>query len=137
MNEAKKKLVQGWINKAQRVLDSASVLAANAPPLLDTAVHHCQQAAEKAVKGFLVFRDRQFEKVHDVEVLIEAAATYEATFSAWADVGRRLTPYARIFRYPGNVAEPTREQFDQAMSDAQGICDFVLSLLPQEVLDRQ
>jgi len=133
MNEAKRQLVRSWLTKAQRDLASARVLAASRPPLLDTAVYHGQQAAEKAVKGFLVFCDQEFERVHDVEVLIRAAVPHAAEFSAWVDVGRRLTPYARIFRHPGYVTEPTREQFDEAMSAAERLYSFVLSLLPEEV----
>ena len=133
MNEAKRQLVQNWLTKAQHDLASARVLAASSPPLLDTAIYHCQQAAEKSVKGFLVFHDREFERVHDVEVLIQSAVPYEAGFSAWIDVGRLLTPYARIFRYPGNIAEPNREQFTQAMSDAGGLYNFAISLLPEDV----
>jgi len=109
------------------------VLAASSPPLLDTAIYHCQQTAEKAVKGFLVFCDQEFERIHDVEVLVQAAVPYEASFSVWVDVGRLLTPYARIFRYPGNITAPSREQFNEAMSAAEGLYNFVLSLLPEEV----
>ncbi|PKO22286.1 MAG: hypothetical protein CVU38_10255 [Chloroflexi bacterium HGW-Chloroflexi-1] len=69
MNEAQRQLVQSWLTKAQRDLASARVLAAHDKPLLDTAVYHCQQAAEKAVKGFLVFHDCEFEKIHDIETL--------------------------------------------------------------------
>lgn len=133
MNEAKRQLIQSWLIKAQHDLASAHVLAANDSPLLDTAIYHCQQAAEKAVKGFLVFCDQEFERVHDVEALIKAAMPYQARFSAWADVGRLLTPYARMFRYPGIVVEPSREQFCQALSSAEGIYTFVLTLLPEEV----
>lgn len=133
MNEAKRQLVQSWLTKAQRDLASARVLAASSPPLLDTAIYHCQQAAEKAIKGFLVFCDREFERVHDVEVLIQAAVPHTVEFSAWVDVGRRLTPYARVYRYPGYVTQPSREQFDEAMSAAEGLYTFVLSLLPAEV----
>ncbi len=134
MNEAKKQLVQSWLTKAHHDLDSARVLAENNPPLLDTAIYHCQQAAEKAVKGFLVFHGQEFERVHDIEVLIQAALPYEAGFSNWVNVGRLLTPYARIFRYPGSVtSEPSIEQFKQAMSDAKGFYNFVVFLLAEDV----
>ena len=132
MNEAKRQLVQSWLTKAQHDLASARVLAASTEPLLDTAIYHCQQAAEKAVKGFLAFCDQEFERIHDVEVLIRAAAAHEAGFSGWVEVGRHLTPFARIYRYPGTFTEPSREQFNQAMFSAEGFYNFVLSLLPEE-----
>ena len=91
-------------------------------------------ACEKAVKGFLVFCDQEFECVHDVEVLISAAVPYEAGFLAGIEVSRLLTPYARIFRYPGSsIVGPSREQFNQALSSAEGLYNFVLSLLHKEV----
>ena len=133
MTDAKAQLVQSWLTKAQHDLASARVLAASDPPLLDTAIYHCQQAAEKAVKGYLVFCDQEFERVHDMEVLIRSAMSYATEFTDWIDVGIQLTPYARIYRYPGYATEPSREQFDQAMSAAEGLYSFVLSLLPQEM----
>jgi HEPN domain len=38
-------------------------------PYLDTAVYHCQQAAEKALKAFLTARDIAFEKTHNLVAL--------------------------------------------------------------------
>lgn len=121
MTAAKQQLVQSWFNKAQRDLASARILAANNPPLLDTALYHCQQAAEKAVKGFLVYCDQEFERIHDLEVLLRSAIVHASGFAAWLEAGRLLTPYATLYRYPGHVAEPSREQFDQAVAAAEGI----------------
>jgi HEPN domain-containing protein len=132
MTDAKVQLVQSWLTKAQD-LASARVLASSDPPLLDTAIYHCQQAAEKAVKGYLVFCDQEFERVHDIEVLIRSAMSCAQEFVNWIDVGIELTPYARIYRYPGYATEPSREQFDQAESAANGLYKFVLSLLPPEM----
>ena len=134
MTDAKAELVRSWLTKARNDLASARVLAASKPPLLDTAIYHCQQGAEKAVKGYLVFCDQEFERVHDIEVLIRSAASHAAEFTDWIDVGIQLTPYARIYRYPGYATEPTVEQFNQALSAAEGLYRFVLALLPGEAL---
>lgn len=127
MDEAKRALVQSWMIKAQHDL------AADPELYLDTAIYHCQQAAEKAIKGFFVFHDQRFEKTHDIRLLIILATSLEERLSSWLDAGERLTPYAHIFRYPGEVIEPNREEFDQALQAADGFYRFVLSLLPQEV----
>jgi HEPN domain-containing protein len=97
---------------------------------LDTAIYHCQQTAEKSVKGFLVHCDHEFERVHDVEALIRAALPYEAGFMAYLDIGRMLTPYSRIYRYPGTATQPDDDQFDRAYEAASSLFDFVLLLLP-------
>jgi hypothetical protein len=44
-----------------------------------------------------------------------------------------LTLYAAAFRYPGDALDPTREQFDEALSAADSVWQFVLSVLPAEV----
>ncbi len=133
MTDAKAQLVHSWLLKAKHDLASAHVLAASSPPLLDTAIYHCQQAAEKAVKGYLVFCEQEAERVHDIEVLIRSAMSCDQRFTAWVDVGIELTPYARLYRYPGPAAEPTQKQFDRAISAAEGLYKFVLSMLPPEM----
>lgn len=133
MIEAKRQLVQIWLTKAQHDLASADVLSQSRLPLLDTAIYHCQQAAEKCVKAFLIYCDHEVERVHDVEALIRSALPYEPEFASYADDGRVLTPYAMVFRYPGFIVEPSEDQFDQAYASAVEIYRFVLSRLPAEV----
>jgi HEPN domain-containing protein len=132
MKEAKRQLVQSWLTKAQHDLAAADVLSQSVMPLLDTAIYHCQQAAEKSLKGYLVYCDQELERVHDVEALIRAALPYEAMFSVHSEAGRLLTPYSRIFRYPGYAIEPSEDQFAQAYASATAIYHFVLSLLPAD-----
>jgi HEPN domain-containing protein len=133
MIEAKTKLVRSWLLKAKHDLASAKVLATSNPPLLDTALYHCQQAAEKALKGYLVFCDQEFERVHDLEILIHLSIPYQSKMNEWIDAGIQLTPYARIYRYPGYTIEPSKKEFDKAISVAEGLYDFILSLLPGEM----
>jgi len=133
MTDAKAQLVRSWLIKAKHDLASARVLAASTPPLLDTGIYHCQQAAEKAVKGYLAFCNQEVERVHDIEILIRSAVSCVPEFQEWVDVGIELTPYARLYRYPGPATEPTQEQFDRALSAAERLHSFVLSLPPEEM----
>ncbi|MEK7329019.1 MAG: HEPN domain-containing protein, partial [Chloroflexota bacterium] len=80
MEEAKQQLVQNWLIKAQHDLATARKLSDGPDPYLDTAIYHCQQAAEKAVKGFLVFRDQRFEKVHHECKSIPKAYSFRDAF---------------------------------------------------------
>lgn len=133
MLEAKRQLVQSWLTKAQHDLATARKLAADPDPYYDTALYHCQQAAEKAVKGYLVFQDKEFEKTHDIRETVRLAIGYEPRFAEWMKIAKALTPYAYKFRYPdaANLA-PTREEYEEALVDATNLYDFVLSLLPPE-----
>lgn len=50
---ARQELARNWLIKAQHDLAAARKLCADPDPYLDVAIYHCQQAAEKTVKGFL------------------------------------------------------------------------------------
>ena len=114
MDEATQELVRDWLTRAGHDLRSSRVLAAQEEPLLDTAIYHCQQAAEKSVKAWLQANDAPFPKTHDIEDLVERAAGINADFGKLAQAAAVLTPYASAFRYPGGFDEPmpTREEFD-------------------------
>jgi HEPN domain-containing protein len=108
---AKEELTRSWLLKAKRDLLSAEELAGAETPLLDTAAYHCQQSAEKAIKGFLLFYDVRFEKTHDIEVLISQASEIDSSFFACIEAARILTPLAVEFRYPGDYVEPEADEY--------------------------
>jgi HEPN domain-containing protein len=131
--DAKQSLVRKWLNKARRDLLSAKRLARGSDPYLDTAIYHCQQRTEKAVKGWLVYSDQSFEKTHDLRLLVTLASEIEPKFREWFDVAEQVTPYATAYRYPGETLEPTEDEYRQALKSASGFYDFVCSLLPIEL----
>jgi HEPN domain-containing protein len=132
MSGTREELVKSWLIKAHRDLLSAHELASAQMPLLDTAAYHCQQAAEKAIKGYLLFHDVRFEKSHDIILLVSQAIDIDSSFSAYLGVARLLTPLAIEFRYPGDYVEPEPEEFREAYIAAQSMYDFILSRLPEE-----
>ena len=134
MDESTRELVRDWLTRANHDLRSARALASLEDPLLDTAIYHCQQTAEKSVKAWLQSKDDPFPKTHDIEDLVEQAAGIHPDFGKFAKAASVLTPYVSAFRYPGGFDEPmpSREEFDEALQHAQAIYDFVLGLLPAD-----
>ena len=134
MDESTRELVRDWLTRANHDLRSARALASLAEPLLDTAIYHCQQTAEKSVKAWLQSKDDPFPKTHDIEELVEQASIIEPDFGRFAKAASVLTPYVSAFRYPGGFYEPmpSREEFDEALQHAQAFYDFVLNLLPAD-----
>lgn len=132
MDEATRTAVQSWLFKSKRDLAAARRLAARRSPLLDAAIYHCQQAAEKAVKGFLVFQGDTFPKTHDIEVLARLAAGYAPVYGSLYDAADRLTQYATTYRYPGLLLEPNRAEYEQALQDAEVFVTTTLTLLPRK-----
>ena len=132
MDEAKLELVRDWLTRASHDLDAARALSVLEDPLLDAAIYHCQQAAEKTMKGWLQLQDDPFHKTHDIEDLVNQAAKLDEDFKQFGNAAVVLTPYVSAFRYPGGSDEPmpSREEFDEALQHAQTIYDFVLGLMP-------
>jgi len=91
---------------------------------------HSQQAAEKAMKAFLAWHDVPFRKTHNLEELGRRCAALDATLGALADQAAPLTEYAWKFRYPGETAEPEREEAEQALAVARNVYDAILNRVP-------
>lgn len=123
--DPKEELVKSWLDMALRDLESAERLTSGPDPIFDTAFYHCQQAAEKAIKGWLVHNNQRFEKIHDLRVLVSIAETVEPRFGEVLEEAERLTPYATLYRYPGYDQSPDAFEFDQAYRDAEKIVEFI------------
>ncbi len=72
------------------------------------AAFHCQQAAEKLLKGFLVLAAQPFRKAHDMAELIDALAAVEAEIASAVFDMQDWTRCAVAARYPqpGGLPEP-------------------------------
>jgi HEPN domain-containing protein len=114
-------------------LGSAQRLLETPHPYLDTAVYHCQQAAEKALKAFLTYHDIAFGRTHDLTELVKLAEGVEPGFTTWMATAQELTPYAVQFRYPGDILEPESEEAERALRQASAFVGFVRTMLPDEV----
>src|SRR6266487_4389806 len=86
----KLRLVRQWLTKAHRDLGAAEQLS-RTPEFRETAVYHCQQAAEKALKAFLVWVEIPPPRTHDLADLLLACASSEPTFSNLDAAARKLS----------------------------------------------
>lgn len=120
--------LQQWLSKSQRDLAAARVLFEN--QLFDTTVYHCQQAAEKALKAYLVYQQVVLQKTHNLVVLVERCIEFNAAFEILRDSAEALTPYATEFRYPGDVIEPEQDDVKEALEMAVLVLNFVTQAVP-------
>lgn len=132
MVEAKRREIIQWITKARNDLVSAKELMFGANQVLDTAVYHLQQAAEKILKAYLTWKDSPFRKVHDLGSLTDQCIECDGSFIQLRGMADALTPFGIEFRYPGEEMEPTLDRANEALTMAQTIVDFVLAKLPEE-----
>ncbi len=124
---------QAWFHRMAEDLRAAEVDLAAAPPLLADALFHCQQAVEKALKGFLTWHDRPFRKVHDLRELGADAIAVDGSLEPLIRRSVPLSPFATAIRYPYTFGEPTEEETRGAISLAREVCQAILSRLPREL----
>lgn len=121
-----------WLKKADNDRQSSQLLMRADPPLTDTAAFHAQQAAEKLLKAFLTAHGEVFERIHDLEQLLDKCAAIDASFQPLYDDVEPLTIYAVRFRYPG-PSDPTPGQVKSAQDVVDRVWDVVVGRLPPEV----
>jgi hypothetical protein len=84
MDNPTQELVREWLTKALHDLQTARIVADTTDGPLDTAIYHCQQAAEKSVKAWLQSKDDPFPKTHDIEDLAKRASLINPDFGKLA-----------------------------------------------------
>ena len=102
------------------------------PPVSEDALYHCQQAAEKALKGFLVWQDQPFSKTHDLGKLGKQAVELDQTLESLVDGIVEFTKYAWMFRYPGDVDEPSVVEAVAVLHRVRAFVEAIMIRLPQE-----
>jgi len=122
---------QAWLRKAALDLHAAEHDLTASPPLLADAVFHCQQAAEKTLKAFLMWHNTPFRKTHSLEEIGEQCLDIDPTLRNLLDRAVPLTEYAWKFRYPGEHEEPPWEEADEALAIAREVFGSISSRLPQ------
>lgn len=116
---------EAWLYKADSDLKSSRKLIEGDDPIMDTAIYHTQQCAEKSLKGFLAFKEQPIQKSHDIELLVELCSALDEEFETLYVYSEKLTPYATAFRYPDVCLEPDYDDVEKAIEMAYVILEFV------------
>lgn len=94
-------LVKEWFRYAEMDLASAKVLMETMfPPPLEIICYHCQQAAEKCLKGLLLAVNDDIEKTHDLVRLLNKLEGYKPVPDEIYDIAENLTQFSTRTRYP-------------------------------------
>lgn len=74
-----------WIFKAENDLASSSYLLSSPEPLFDIAIYHTQQCAEKSLKAYLTFKQKEIENTHNLKMLVEICSGIDNNFNDLID----------------------------------------------------
>jgi HEPN domain-containing protein len=117
---------KAWVKKAHVDLVAD-------PPLVEDALFHTQQAAEKSLKAFLCWHDKPFRKTHDLRELLDLACSIEPEMENLRGSIEALTPFAWEFRYPGESEEPSLEESKKYLQTANTFYQKIISYLPDGI----
>lgn len=120
-------LVQKWLSKADLdLLTAERLLSFSEEPTIETICFHCQQAVEKYIKAFLIFKEKDFKKVHEIGYLLAIAKEVDGDFEQITDA-ETLTDFAVEVRYPEALYyELPDEEAHLAFEIAKRVKEFVL-----------
>lgn len=123
-----------WLKQAEHDLEAARLDLGN--KFYADACYSAEQAAQKALKGYLYFRGSPLVWKHSVKELITECTSYDFTFSKLLDAGKILDQYYIPTRYPDVLAPPavpfesyTKTQAVEATRFAKKIVDKVKMII--------
>ncbi|MDR0568760.1 MAG: HEPN domain-containing protein [Spirochaetaceae bacterium] len=112
-----------WFYFADADLDSAKILNAAYCRHREIICYHCQQSAEKYLKGFLCYNGLTPPKIHTLEILCALCSNFNVIFNNIAKECAYLSPFAVHARYPFEMSI-TDANTEKALKIAETIRDF-------------
>ena len=114
-----------WVEIASQDLASAKYLVSMKPVPLEIICYHCQQCAEKYMKAYLVFRNKEVIKTHDLISLYKELIELDITFEEIKNECIDLTDFSITTRYPYKL-ELDKIDMEKAIMDAEKIQTFII-----------
>ncbi len=122
---------QSWLEQAQQDLEAARASAAAGH--FEWACFQAQQAAEKALKGFLLMAGREHQRTHSVTQLLDECTRLEPLFGQLRPAAE-LDLYYVSTRYPDALAGGpphrafSRDMASKCLSLGSSLIEFVTRL---------
>lgn len=96
------------------------------PQPLEIICYHCQQSAEKYLKGYIALKGGKLINTHDLTLLNRMCIEYDSEFQDIEDDTIELVDYGVQVRYPFNL-EIEEYNMKKAIESAVKIKEFILS----------
>lgn len=93
-------IIDEWLAKADEDYLFTEKYLQNEESFFAPLCFHCQQAAEKYLKAYIVAKDLSFQKIHDINELREVCQDHEESFEEIRDECALLSRYYIDTRYP-------------------------------------
>jgi len=123
-------IVREWLMYAISDLAAANSLLGDRKQYRNI-VYHCQQAAEKALKGYLVHNNKKFDRTHDLIILLSECALLDVSFNGARLINHclNLNLFSVNIRYPGSAIKANYTAVKKSLNSAAKILEFVCKKL--------
>lgn len=96
----------------------------------NTVAFHCQQAVEKAIKGYLLFRRHRLYDGHNLPWLCKQAMAEDPHFERWLDSASILNRFYIEARYPADfLLQLDEEQTRALVTGTSEMLEFITGLI--------
>lgn len=95
-----REVAKEWFQFAKLDLESAKFLTNMHPIPIEIICYHCEQSAEKYIKGYMALNGQSIAKTHDLVILNKSCKKYSSDFSDIDDECIELVAYGVQVRYP-------------------------------------
>jgi len=122
----RKDIAREWFKMGEIDLASAEFLQKMIPTPIEIICYHCQQSAEKYLKGYLALQGEKIKKTHDLILLNKICQKYDKDFKKLEEACLMLTDYGVNIRYPFPL-DLNESDMKIAINHASEIKNFVLT----------
>lgn len=119
----KEEHIKQWIDKANEDLLVVQKLTEFDIVATSAVCFHCQQAAEKHLKAFLIYHDIEIKRTHSIEYLLAECGEIDIVFDNIEP--KNLSDFGVAIRYPGESYSPSDSEVLEYSSIAKKIKDIV------------
>jgi HEPN domain-containing protein len=120
---------EDWLRHAKSDLAVARDVENNPDVLPNQTAFHSQQAAEKAIKGVMIYEGIAFPLTHDLKDLVKRWTSSGRAWPVALTNVKTLTPYAVESRYPGYVHQISRAEVRAAIEMAEQVIAWAEALI--------
>jgi len=117
-------LVATWKARSDSDLLTCERLLSFEEPTADTILFHAQQAVEKALKGYLIDKQIEFPKTHDLRYLLQLARKHDDAFTSLKDIAS-MNAYAIETRYPESMEWIDEVDVAGVVQRAREVCEWI------------
>lgn len=108
-----------WLNRARSNLARARAVIPEV--FLEDLCFDTQQAAEKAIKAVFISRGEPFPYIHELKELLRKLQHNGLKIPKYVWEADKLTPFAAVTRYPGEVGPVNQRKYRHAVRIATAV----------------